>query len=261
MIPASIHLAAVALLCLVAGPIPPAIFLAALLLGLLPDIDTPRSLLGNLLRPLSTVIEGRYGHRTITHSLAALLLVAGVAYLLTSSFWLVLAGAYASHLLVDLLIGASGIALCWPARMWLTIAAWREDGSAPRALLVTLLIVIAGITIWPSLAPALTPQVTAALNPIATPRPAPPTHTPVPAITLRFALPAGISLSALRVRTGDTLAEGQLLAGWEPPACTGAPPCAPWPSPTAPPPSAIHAASRHARADHPRVTLECGNDS
>lgn len=217
MIAAAIHLCAAALVCLIAGPTPPAVFLAALLLGQLPDIDTPRALLGRLLRPLSTAIETRYGHRTITHSLLALALVAGASYLLAPSYWLTLAGAYASHLAIDLLIGASGIALLWPARLWLTIAAWREDGPAPRALLGTLLCAVIAVTLWPTLAPTFSPQVTAALNPLATPKPATPQPTVRPSIHLSIALPAGVGLSALRVHVGDTLREGQLLAHWEAP--------------------------------------------
>lgn len=233
MIAAAIHLCAAALVCLLAGPTPPAVFLAALLLGQLPDIDTPRALLGRLLRPFSTAIETRYGHRTITHSLLALALVASTSYLLAPSYWLTLAGAYASHLLIDLLIGASGIALLWPARLWLTIAAWREDGPAPRALLGTLLCAVVLVALWPTIAPILSPQVTAALNPLATPKPATPQPTLRPSIRLSIALPAGVGLSALRVHVGDVLTEGQLLARWE----VATP--SPWLPPTAsaPPPT------------------------
>jgi membrane-bound metal-dependent hydrolase YbcI (DUF457 family) len=233
MIQAALHLAAAVLLCLLTGQTTLPIVVVALLLSLAPDLDTPKSLIGALCPPLSRRIERTVGHRTITHSLLALALVAGVAYLLAPAYWLVLAGAYASHLLLDLLIGVQGITLFWPTGEWFTLAAWRNDGRAPRALLVTLLCAVALVALWPTLAPTFSPQVSAALNPLATPKPTPATPTPVPPITLHLALPAGVGLSALRVHVGDTLHEGQLLARWE--AATPIPqqsPTAPVPLPT-----------------------------
>ncbi|MEM3401599.1 MAG: metal-dependent hydrolase [Candidatus Hadarchaeales archaeon] len=50
---------------------------AAVLGGLLPDIDHSGSKLGRKVKPVSSVIQHTVGHRTFTHSLLFLLLVAG----------------------------------------------------------------------------------------------------------------------------------------------------------------------------------------
>jgi membrane-bound metal-dependent hydrolase YbcI (DUF457 family) len=246
MIQCALHLAAAALLCflwgdpaLPQGSTPPPIFVAALLLALAPDLDTPKSLVGSLLKPISVPLERRFGHRTITHSLLALGLVAGVAYVLVPPWWPLLAGAYASHLALDLLIGRQGIMLLWPSGEFLTLTAWRDDGPAPRVLLLTLLPAAVLVALWPQLGPLVTPSITAAAavaNPISTPTPtkAPtPQPTERPSITLSFALPDGVGLSALKVHAGDVIAEGQVLAQWEQ-QCRGAPACASITLPTMP---------------------------
>jgi membrane-bound metal-dependent hydrolase YbcI (DUF457 family) len=187
-------------------------------------------------------LERRFGHRTITHSLLALGLVAGLAYLLVPPWWPLLGGAYASHLAIDLLIGRQGIMLLWPSGEFLTLTAWRDDGPAPRVLLLILLPAVVLAALWPQLGPLLTPRIAAAVavaNPISTPTPtkAPtPQPTERPSITLSFELPAGVGLSALKVRAGDTIAEGQVLAQWEQKSPT------PWPTLTPPATSAPPAA-------------------
>lgn len=55
----------------------------ALLTSLLPDIDHPRSLLGQRLRWISVPIARAFGHRGFTHSLLA---VAGAFYLLNNEW-------------------------------------------------------------------------------------------------------------------------------------------------------------------------------
>jgi membrane-bound metal-dependent hydrolase YbcI (DUF457 family) len=238
MIQAALHLTTAALVILLLGDTSPLIVALALLLSLAPDIDTPKSLLGALLKPVSVPLERQLGHRTATHSLAALALVTLVAYLLAPHGGITLAAAYASHLALDLLIGVQGIILFWPSGAFLTLAGWRDDGPAPRRLLLILLPITLLAASWPQFAPLLAPTLNAAVavtNPIATPKPTPATPTPVPAITLHIALPAGVGLSALRVHVGDVLTEGQLLARWE--AATPSP----WPalilSPPLPTPS------------------------
>lgn len=229
MIQTAVHLAAAALICFLTGQTAPPVFIAALLLALAPDLDTPKSLIGSLVAPLSQRIERAVGHRTATHSLAALTLVGGAAYVIAPASWGVLAGSYASHLAIDLIIGVQGILLFWPASdEWFTLAAWRDDGPAPRALLVVFLVAIIGVVLWPVMSPALSPQVMAAVKPIATPKPATPIASPRPAIKISFELPAGVNMSALWVKVGDRLAEGQIVAAWERPAAM------PWPTPTIP---------------------------
>jgi len=241
VISAALHLTAAALLCFLYGDVPPLIFAVSMLLALLPDFDTPKSLVGAMLKPISVQIERTVGHRTATHSLLAVMLVASAAYAFAPSWWLVLAGAYASHLALDLLIGLQGITLFWPSSEFLTLTAWRDDGLAPKILLSLLVPATIITATWAQLAPALRPTIAAAAqvaNPIATPTP---TKTPAPSIHLSFELPAGVGLSALRVQKNDVIAEGQILAQWERPTPT------PWPTPTAPtllsPPVALPIAS------------------
>jgi membrane-bound metal-dependent hydrolase YbcI (DUF457 family) len=229
VIQAALHLAIAALLCFLAGDVPLLIFAASLLLALLPDIDTPKSLIGSLLKPISVPLERRFGHRTATHSVFAVALVAGVAYLLAPTSWMVLAGAYASHLVLDLLIGVQGIILLWPVGEFMTLTAWRDNGRAPKLLLALLLPATIIAATWAQLGPLLNAPINAAVaaaNPIATPKPI---ATREPSIRLHFDLPAGVGLSAVRVKAGDTLAEGQTLAAWSIAEST------PWPTPTAPP--------------------------
>jgi membrane-bound metal-dependent hydrolase YbcI (DUF457 family) len=186
---AALHLVAATLLALALGPPSPLTLALALVLALLPDIDTPKSLVGRLLQPISITLERRLGHRTITHSLLALALVAGVAYLLFPASWVLLTAAYASHLVLDLLIGVQGIMLFWPSSQFLTLTAWPDHGRAPRVLLCLLLPATLLAALWPQLRPALSAPlnaVAAAANPLATPTSQPTTR---PSIRLRFALP------------------------------------------------------------------------
>ena len=54
----------------------PAVAAFAVLGALLPDVDTPTSLIGKLVLPLARLLERRFGHRTVTHSLLGLALFA-----------------------------------------------------------------------------------------------------------------------------------------------------------------------------------------
>lgn len=235
MTQAALHLTIAALACLLAGGAPPHILIAGLALALLPDIDTPKSLVGQLFRPLSEEVERRVGHRTATHSALASIAVAAVAYLVAPAWWGLLAACYASHIALDLFIGRQGVRLLWPAGDWLTITSWSDDGLAPRRLLVALLPITALVGAWPQLGPGIASPLAAAAalaNPIATPTP---TRTPAPGVSLSFELPPGVGLSALTVRAGDTVSEGQTIARWGLPAPTSTAPAAPpSPAPAAP---------------------------
>lgn len=46
-----------------------AVYAGAVIGGLLPDIDTPKSKIGKALKPLSVIINKSIGHRTFFHSL------------------------------------------------------------------------------------------------------------------------------------------------------------------------------------------------
>lgn len=72
---AATHYAFSCLVCTAAGVPAPTAF-AASALSLLPDIDHPESMVGRLCPSLSRWIMRRWGHRTVTHSLFAVLAVA-----------------------------------------------------------------------------------------------------------------------------------------------------------------------------------------
>jgi inner membrane protein len=119
---------------------------AALVLGaLLPDIDTQRSGVGRLAGSVSSWLERRYGHRTLTHSLLGLAgmgILTSPLLLIHKSLWIALLAGYASHLLLDTAT-VSGVPILWPLRLkfWLVgNRAWRVPYGGPmeRAWLATI---------------------------------------------------------------------------------------------------------------------------
>jgi inner membrane protein len=129
-------IAALAGAALATGADPPAyVYPAAVAAAWLPDIDNPRSTLGNglnrlknptlnlLSRPLSWalrtasfVLVRTVGHRTMTHSLAGVLLFSLLVLLFLGRFSnlsLALIAGYASHVLADAL-NTRGVPLLWP---------------------------------------------------------------------------------------------------------------------------------------------------
>jgi inner membrane protein len=129
-------IAALAGAALVTGTDPPAyVYPAAVAAAWLPDIDNPRSTLGNglnrlqnptlnlLSRPLSWamrttsfVLVRTVGHRTMTHSLAGVLLFSLLVLLFLGRFpnlVLALVTGYASHVFADAL-NTRGVPLLWP---------------------------------------------------------------------------------------------------------------------------------------------------
>ena len=84
--------------------------------SLLPEVDTPNSLVGAFARPLSELLRFRLGHRTLTHSLLGLAILAAIASPLAFyklEWWLALCLGYLSHIALDM--GTlSGVPLFWP---------------------------------------------------------------------------------------------------------------------------------------------------
>lgn len=96
----------------------------ASLAALLPDIDHPESLIGRVFLPLSKYIQRKYGHRTVTHSVFAILIVAlALSPLLVlglllqvgkfPTWYAALVLAYSSHIFIDL-FNKSGVRLFSP---------------------------------------------------------------------------------------------------------------------------------------------------
>jgi len=109
------HYAFSYLVCSIAG-ISPSTALVTSLVGLLPDIDHPESMVGRLFPFVSKRIMQKYGHRTITHSIFAIVAI-GVVSLLTmfvgGSFSLALILSFSSHIFIDL-FNRAGVKLLAP---------------------------------------------------------------------------------------------------------------------------------------------------
>lgn len=145
---ATTHYAFSYLLCAAAG-VEPATAAAASLLSLLPDIDHPESTIGRVFRPVSKKIQQKYGHRTITHSLFAILVLSAALLPLLllprllqwgGPFWTGLYGAallaFSSHIFIDL-FNKSGVRILAPfsqkeyisfrtPQMRILVSSWQE---------------------------------------------------------------------------------------------------------------------------------------
>ena len=137
----------------------PASLAFAALGSCLPELDKPDSLVGRIF-PFSSLIEERFGHRGIAHSLFALSLLALASlplWLLWGRFiwWLALLLGYLSHLILDMAT-VEGVQLFWP-HPGRAVFPGRDDlrldqssPSAPRAetAVMIALIAFAGL-LWP----------------------------------------------------------------------------------------------------------------
>lgn len=96
---------------------PPAIpeALVALLAAMLPDLDSRQSYIGRVVPPLSTWIGQRFGHRTLTHSVMAQVVVLVPAwFLLPGGYFIALAAGWVSHSFADMMT-KSGVCWFWPS--------------------------------------------------------------------------------------------------------------------------------------------------
>lgn len=119
----------------------------ALLTALLPDIDHPKSVLGQRLRWISRPIARAFGHRGFTHSLLAIM--AGIYFirhqlpadwpLPIDAYHAMLIG-YLSHIVADMLTSA-GVPLLWPCRWRFCIPLLnsQKGNQLERALCVALI--------------------------------------------------------------------------------------------------------------------------
>ncbi|WAT02808.1 metal-dependent hydrolase [Rouxiella chamberiensis] len=133
---------------------------ASLLMSLVPDIDHPKSLLGQRLRFISQPIARIFGHRGFTHSLLA---VAAGVFLLKTRLppdWVIPIDAlhgmvigYLSHILADMLTPA-GVPLLWPCR-WrfrLPIITTQKGNQLERIFCLLMV----GLTLfWPDWSPII----------------------------------------------------------------------------------------------------------
>jgi inner membrane protein len=149
---------------------------AAVVAALLPDVDNPRSRLGNglsrmknpvlnlLTRPLSWALKvasfvlfRTVGHRTLTHSLLGValfcVLISPLAPLSPDLFLALVAG-YASHLFADAL-NMRGVPLLWPVgRSLRLLPGGVRSGGAVEFAVAVVVVAAAGLEVY-ALHPAL----------------------------------------------------------------------------------------------------------
>jgi membrane-bound metal-dependent hydrolase YbcI (DUF457 family) len=104
-------------------PLTPDVALTLTVGALLPDIDVSTSGLGKFTKPLSSLIERKFGHRTITHSILGVAIMALMAfplYLANPNAYFYLLIGIISHILLDT-ANIAGVPLLYPSRLqfWL----------------------------------------------------------------------------------------------------------------------------------------------
>ncbi|MCB0187146.1 MAG: metal-dependent hydrolase, partial [Caldilineaceae bacterium] len=176
-------------------------------LGLLPDIDSQTSTVGRLLPELSRQIERYVGHRTLTHSLLAVGFLAGSLALVTPD-WSILTLAYASHIVLDMLVGGNiGVTLLWPLSQRFKLG---HINSASRGELV-LTSFFGLLLILPVLAPTTAAQVQAMIPKQSTPTPTATPRPPVPTlVSMRIDHVFDID-TEIQVPVGHSPHNGQLV--------------------------------------------------
>ncbi|MEK6974192.1 MAG: metal-dependent hydrolase [Nanoarchaeota archaeon] len=88
--------------------------LLIILAGSLPDIDLPKSKIGNMFKPLSLIINFFFGHRGFFHSIFfPLILLFVFAYFNKLTYGLIIFVGYTGHLLADSL-SREGISFLQP---------------------------------------------------------------------------------------------------------------------------------------------------
>lgn len=131
--------------------------LTAIIFGLLPDMDNPRSLTGRLLFFFSTPLDRNFGHRTIVHSLLFCFFVAVAfsalvaAYLgsftQASPYFFAAFMGYFSHLMLDAMT-KQGILFFYPSRVWCVLpkrSSWRIRTAHPAELLFFIFLTLTSV--------------------------------------------------------------------------------------------------------------------
>ena len=104
----------------------PSAIAVCIVASLAPDIDNPSAPIGFMFRPLSKMINRKYGHRTITHTVFALLLSTLVCYA-CHFYTLIWFLGYLIHLVLDM-VTLQGVPLFYPFyKNACVIPAKRED--------------------------------------------------------------------------------------------------------------------------------------
>lgn len=128
----------------------PATLLVAAVSSLLPDIDHPNSKFGRMVPFLSYPISAIFGHRGITHSLFAVVMMMVAMAVFGHSNWLIppLVVGYLSHLVGDTFTN-SGAPLLWPNKNKVSIPVFNTGGIL-EVFVWMLLVVALATLLWTS---------------------------------------------------------------------------------------------------------------
>ena len=130
----------------------PTLLIAAFFLGNLADIDTSQSHFGRLVPFIAKPIEQRFGHRTLTHSLWPVLFLALAAWIVAPWWqpapWWLWATMYATHLLLDMVVGVSGVPLFWPSPVRFYYLRKIKAGSTGERAVALLLFLTVFVLTW-----------------------------------------------------------------------------------------------------------------
>ena len=173
----------------------PMLIAGCLFCALLPDIDTTSSIVGRLFYPFAKHIEGEYGHRTITHSLIAIITVCVICVslfdFLAFGVWLLV--GYVSHIVLDMVVG-DGVPLFYPARIRFEMARVKSGGDGEWAVMA--------LGVFFAFIPFAIPN---EIHAVITP----PLITPEPH---ELRINNLRSLSDLFITTGDEITRGEIIA-------------------------------------------------
>ena len=119
------------------------VFAAASLGSLLPDIDHPGSVVGKRLWLVAMPVAMIFGHRGITHSLIAVVVMsAAIAWQIGAQPWVVaLAIGYLTHLIGDWLT-PSGVPFLWPNRRKFASPIGFKTNSMTEIIFLMVMIVV-----------------------------------------------------------------------------------------------------------------------
>jgi inner membrane protein len=126
----------------------------AVLFSFMPDIDIPTSRVGRPLFFLSVPLEKRFGHRTITHSIIGVAILAAIASPLYFAwplcFWAVL-GGYWSHIQIDM-ANIRGVDLFWPSPIRVVMPGkvrYRLEVGSKAEMIVLCTLLVACVGLYP----------------------------------------------------------------------------------------------------------------
>lgn len=131
-----------------AEPVAVAPLVAVALGSLLPDADHEQATINKLLPPLKLVAKFTK-HRALTHSMAFVLLVVAVAFLIGDYLALCVAWGYVMHVLADMLT-VSGVKFFHPLSGMNVRVAWLRTNGATEHLIISMcgLYLVWSIVVW-----------------------------------------------------------------------------------------------------------------